>query len=44
MKMSKRNIANANAKAEKTAAGKPPMSKYERKRQAQLVEVKDDRR
>lgn len=32
MKNSKRNIANANARAERLAAGKPPVSKFERKR------------
>lgn len=39
MKTSKRNLANARAKAEKLAAGPPRVSKYLAKRQAQLVEA-----
>ena len=31
MKLSKRNLENARRKAEKLAAGKPPVSKFERK-------------
>lgn len=40
MKQSKRNIANATAKAERKAKGKPPVSRFAAKREAQIKAAK----
>jgi len=39
VKQSRRNIRNANAKAERLAEGKPKLSKYARKARAAYVEA-----